>query len=94
MKKPHRGMKRGGRVCRVRDLGSCARGRGRGRVGGRNLVSTVAQGLLRQFWGGFTGGLNLMGRCVAHRIGFLRPGSRSRSGRGSGWAARGLLRQV
>ena len=42
------GMGRGGRVCRAHDKGACARGQGRGQVGGRGLVSAVARGLLRR----------------------------------------------
>ena len=87
-------MRRNEKVCRVHDLGSCAQGRGRSRVKGQNLVSTITQKLLRRFWGNFTERLNLMRRCVAHKIGFLRPGSGLKSGQGSGWAARGLLKQV
>ena len=47
----HGEMEQDGRVCRARELGSCAQGQGRSRVRGRVVPKIcAARGLLRRIW--------------------------------------------
>ena len=73
--KLHRKIKHNENVC----VGSYAQGQVCNQVRDQNSVSSITQKLLKQIYSNFTERENIMRMCVAHRIRFLRPRSRSQS---------------